>query len=797
MKFTFSWLKEYLDTNASLTEITECLTEIGLEVEEVIDKATLLKDFKVVEVIAVKPHPDADRLKICTVQTAQENFNLVCGASNVTQNMKAILAPLGSIIPSNNMKIKKAKIRGVESIGMLCSAQELGLGEDGDGIIEAPLNSKIGTEVASLFGLNDPIIEIAITPNRGDCLGVYGIARDLAATGIGKLKELDIKIPATGNFASKFKLNVTTPIDINLVEIRNLVNIAAPQWLQNRLKSIDIAPRSALIDITNYVAYCFAQPLHIYDVKKLASPEISVKKLAKEESFLALNDIDYKLPKDALITANQNKILSLAGIIGGKSSACDVESSHILLEAASFDANLITNTGRKLQIDTDSRYRFERNIDPLFVKNALNYAINLIIDICNQNNKAQISQIINHEHKAFIAKNIQLNMANLQMIAASEISKIEASNILEKLGFIIKNSSEKTLDVTVPSWRNDISIEADLIEEILRIRGFNKIPYLPFAAINKIEKNNHNIQGEFAIKKLLANLGLNEVITWSFYSDLDAKNFALTDKLVIKNPISSDLAIMRNSLLVNLVNLAYKAQTKTINYYNIFEYGNIFQSSNEQQDIKEESHIAALRMGQPNKEINNENIANDIFTIKNDIFSLIEFFGIQEEKITLSQKNIDDFLHPKRSARLLLGKKELGYFGELHPEIAKKIGLKQRVNLFELNLANLPKIAKQIKVKKYNPIDLQPVSRDFCFIIDKNIGAGEIKKELYKIDNKLIKEVKIFDLYQGEKIAAQKKSVAYNVILQPVDKSFTTIELEDFNKKVISHITEKFSATLP
>ena len=795
MKFTLNWLKEYLEIDLSkitITTIADCLTEIGLEVESVTDKAAILKDFNVVAVTDVAPHPDADRLKICTVKTNQEEFKLVCGANNVTKNMKAILAPLGSIIPSNNMKVKKVKIRGVESIGMLCSAQELGLGDDHDGIIEVSQDTKIGTNIATLYDLDDPIIEIAITPNRGDCLGVYGIARDLCAAGIGKLKELNI-IEQKAEFNSDLTITMDSKQHLNLLEIKNLENQESPKWLKNRLEAINITPKSALVDITNYVAYCFAQPLHIYDFKKLQSAQIRVRQLLEEEEFLALDGENYKLPKNSLVIDDQKQVLSLAGIIGGNSSACEMSTQHALLEAGDFDADLVAATGRKLQLDTDSRYRFERKIDPLLVKKALNYAHNLILEIC-ANDKTISSNIVTNNGKLFTAKNVRLNLTRLNMIASANIEVTETKDILEKLGFTIISADQEEIELEVPSWRNDIEIEADLIEEILRIRGFNKIPYVPFTAKHKIEANNYDIKDEFILKKLLANLGLDEVITWSFYSTADAKNFSLTDSLQIQNPISSDLSVMRSSLIVNLVNMALKEQKRANNNYAIFEYGNIF---NDQEQINQETHIAGLRMGENPKEINNYEVQNDIFAVKNDIFSIIELIGINEQKITLSKENLPTFLHPKRAARLLLGKKEIGFFGELHPQINKNIGLKQRVNLFALNLSNLPKMADKYKAKKYSDIDLQPLARDFCFIIDEEIGAGEIKKEIYKIDNNLIQEVRIFDLYQGEKIAQGKKSVAYNVILQPQEKSFTGDELELFNNKVIDHITQKFSATLP
>lgn len=791
MKFTLNWLKEYLDTKADLEEIAECLTKIGLEVESIDDKAAQLKDFNVVEVLKIEKHPHADRLNLCTVKTLTEEFQLICGANNLYNNMKAILAPLGSVIPANQMKVKKVKIRGIESVGMLCSAKELGIGEDHDGIIEIAKTAKIGENIAKILKIDDPIIEVAITPNRGDCLGVYGIARDLAAAGMGRLKKINI-VKDKADFDSEIKLQVTDNNckDFNVVEIKGIKNTPSPNWLRNKIEAIGIKSKSAIVDITNYVLYCFGQPLHAYDKRHVTGNFIIVEKTNSEQKFLALDDIEYNLPKESLVIKDQTQLLSLAGIIGGKLSSCTNDTTDIILEAANFSDQPVSFLGRKLQIDTDSRYRFERKIDPLFVTQALLYAASLIKEVCG----GKISNMVKMTSKPYKAKIIELNIAQLYQIAADKIPLSEISTIFTKLGLKILTKNEKIITVEIPSWRNDLTISEDLIEEILRLRDFNKIPYVKFQNNLKKESNYLDMDKDFSIKRLLGSLGLNEVITWSFYSKNDAEIYNLSEDLQIKNPISKDLSILRASLVPNLVNIALQNQNKGNDTSEIFEYGTIF--LNYADEAVEKNTIAGLRIGpRHNKEINNSNQSYDIFDVKDDIFTVLEFLNISEQRINIIQEDLPSFMHPKRSARLSMAKKDIGYFGEIHPAIAKKLAIRQRINVFEVVLSNIPNITG--KQKKYRNLELQPVNRDFCFIVSEDILAGDIKKEIFKTDASLITEVKIFDLYRGENLTAGKKSLAFNVKLQPVNSSLTGEELELFSNKVINNISKKFAATLP
>ncbi len=794
MKFTLNWLKEFLDLSEkyNIDDICNCLTEIGLEVEGVEDKAKSLSSFKTVEIISFKKHPNADKLNICQVATEDGNLEIVCGANNVRAGLKTVLAKIGSVIPSNQMEIKKNKIRGIVSNGMLCSAGELGIAEDDDGIMDLPQKTRIGDQVANVFNISDPMIEIAITPNRGDCLGVYGIARELAASNIGKLKNISVNYKT--NFKSKFtsKIRNKACSSLNFIEIKNLKTLSSPKWLKDRLEAIGKKPfDNVAIDVTNYIAYCFAQPMHSYDVDLLNSQEI-IADLAKDnQEFLALDDKKYILQKNDLVIQNGNNI-ALAGIMGGKSTSCSDKTTNILLEAGNFDAVSIANTGRRLFLDSDSRHRFERKIDADFILIVLQYTALLIQEICD----GEVSNIICANDNKTEIREASLSYQKLEQIAGYQIVEKEIKDIFIKLGFLIKNSDKNKITVKIPSWRNDVFIEEDLIEEILRISGFSKIPYQDFAKLNKKEYNYWDLDKELSLKKISSCLGLNEVVTWSFLSDGQADSFGLGKDLRVLNPINKEMSIMRESLIPNLIDIAIREQNRSEDSTYIFELGKVFFSCLAKDQKK---NLAGLRIGnRVDKEINNNSSDFDVYDVKNDVFVILENLGIKEANIKLSTDNLAEFLHPKRSMNLYLGKTHLGYFGELNPNVFQKHQkkFKKRANIFEIFLSNLPEKLKKTK-KPYYEAELQKIERDFCFIMDKNISAGEVKKEILKINAKLIEKINIFDIYKGDKLANNKKSIAFNVVLQPKEQNLTGKELEDFNLQVINKICQKYSAMLP
>lgn len=789
MKFTYSWLKEHLDIKASVTEISNKLTQIGLEVEAIKYKGEGLAKFKTVEILEVNKHPAADKLNICKIKTADDVIDIVCGAPNVRVGLKTIFAPLNSIIPANNMQVKKVKIRGIESAGMLCSAKELAIGEESEGIIELAATTKIGKPLIDIFALDDYFIEIAITPNRGDCLGVYGIARDLAATKIGKLKKL-ANTELKPEYKTKYSCSNKKAAEnqINLIEIKNVVNRESPEWLKQRLESIGLKTKNAIIDITNYMLFNYGQPMHAYDADKLDGQEIIITKTTEAEKLIALDDKEYMLAKDALVVKDASKIIALAGIIGAKNSAIETASSNILLEAANFSALDIIKTGRNLQIETDSRYRFERGIDALSTKNILQKTAQLIVEICG----GTISDVVSTTQD-FAEKRVTLSHAALERAACYNIAPRRGKEIFTDLGFDVSRETSTEIELIIPSWRNDISIEEDLIEEVLRIEGYDKIPLEPINLVNKLEENCLDVKKDFSIKKNLACMGLNEVISWSFYSKEDALLYGFSDNLKLINPISEELAIMRESLVPNLVKLAAAEQNKGEINSAIFESGKIFlgKEQNQQKDA-----IAILRAGpRRGKEANNSSEIYDIFDIKSDIFGLLANLGINSDKLEYNNKELPIYLHHNRSGKIYLGKNYLGYFGELHPKIAQELGIKMRLNIGEIFMDNMPKI--KAKKKLYIQNDLQAVSRDFCFIIDENIRAIDLKKELLKTNQEIVKEVRIFDVYVGEKLPIGKKSIALTATLQPKERSLTGAELEEFNLKVIKNFAQKFQAELP
>jgi len=789
MKFTLNWLKEYIDLNLNLEELIEKLTEIGLEVEEVKDKAAAYDLFKTVKILEVKKHPNADKLNICKIKTENEELEIVCGANNVRENMITVFAPVGSVIPANNMQVKKAKIRDVASNGMLCSAYELALADDHEGIMDLASDIKIGSKIADILGFSDVIIEIAITPNRGDCLGVYGIARDLAACGAGKLKIEDKKTKIGKKFKSNIKLNISSDAvrEFNLLEIKNIKNSASPDWLKNRLENIGIKSKNFIVDITNYMSFAYSQPMHAYDLDKLKDKNIIVRDAEKPLKIKALNGSSYELDKGFLVVENASEVISLAGIIGSEDSAVSDNSKNILLEAANFKSNIIAKMGRKLQIETDSRYRFERNIDQKLAKIIIEKAANILLSELG----GEASELITYQANAYKDRFVTLCYKKLKQIAGYEIDQNYAKDILLKLGFNVSRETSEELELIIPSWRNDVAIEEDLIEEVLRLSDLSKIPLKEPIFLNKKEQNFLDVRSEYNLRKLLASLGLSEVINWSFYSKEKHDIFSFKNKLEIINPISSELAIMRNSLLVNLLDVALTEQNKNNEALALFELGKIYLGF---EGKEQKNSVAAIRVGNRSEALlNNDNSLYDIFDVKNDFLNIIEFFGLNPDKLKFNSDNLPNYIHPKRGSALELGKKIIGYFGELNPEIAKNLNINSRVNFLEIFIDEVP--VKKNKRKIYKEEELQKINRDFSFIIDEAIAADAIRQEILKFSSDVVK-VNIFDLYQDDKLGKGKKSLAFQAVLQPIGKSYEAAWLEDFNQNIISKICSKFNAEL-
>lgn len=791
MKFTLLWLKNFLDTDASLEEIVNRLTMIGLEVEEVIDKRTELVDFEIAQILETTNHPDADKLKICKVQTSSDIVTIVCGASNARAGIKVVLAKIGAIIPNGNFKIKQSKIRGIDSSGMLCSREELNIKGDSSGIIELSDDAVIGNNILEYFGFDDPVIHINVTPNRADALGVYGIARDLSASGMGVLKPLEIPVIKEG-FSSDTKLMVLNeeacPF-FAIREIKNLKNQASPRWLQKYLENIGVASISSIVDVTNYIAYSFGQPMHAYDSDKIKG-NLSVNILDETEKFVALNDKEYELNLGDIVIRDNQAIHSLAGIIGGKNSSCNESTNRILLEAACFDSIHITRTGRKMMIDTDSRYRFERNVDREFTLKALEYATNLILMICGGecsvtqiagNNKLP-TRIIDFPFDFFVSR------------AGFNIQEEEIIAILHKLGFYCNNQKDK-IEITIPSWRYDVSIKEDIVEEIVRIYGYDKIPLVPLPA-NNVQKIINREQRRFLdIKRLLASNGYTEVISWSFMDSKKAKLFSeLKDELTLQNPISSDLDYMRPSILPNLLKIACNNINRSYKDLSLFELGPVF---NDVDNITPTQSLAAIRIG-ANQPKNIHSIAREfnIFDIKSDLESIFSYSSLEIDKCQI-QDTAPNYYHPTRSATISLGKNVIVYFGQIHPLILKTFDIECDVMAFEMDLSKLPMTKEKFgKKSKLKISDYQMINRDYAFIIEESQKIGEILSFIKNIDKNLIKNVSLFDVYHGNKIEKGKKSIAISVIIQDDNKTLNEEDINNVNKLIIDGVRVKFKACL-
>lgn len=794
MKFTLSWLKKFLDTDATVEQITESLTMLGLEVEEVIDHADKLAGFEVAEIIDTKPHPDADKLRVCTVKTSSGIAEIVCGAPNARQGIKVVLAKIGTVIPNGNFTIKQSKIRGVESCGMLCSAEELNIKGDSSGIMELPQDAKVGDKITGYLGLDDKVIHIYVTPNRADALGVYGIARDLAAAGLGRLKELTMvdSEDIDEKFTSDIKIDVANPEGCPLFvmrEIRGVKQADSPKWLKECLENIGIGSISPLVDVTNYICYSFGQPMHAYDADKI-NQGLEVRVLTKPETFLALNDKEYNLATGDLVIHDVGEIHCLAGIIGGKNSACSSRTNRIILEAASFDSKYISRTGRKLMVDTDSRHRFERYVDPEFTLKALNYATNLILSICG----GEASEIKVAGAVKSLKRKIDFPISFFAHRAGFALDKATILNILQKLGFECHDNNQE-ITITVPSWRYDVTLKEDIVEEILRVHGYDKIPLSPLSGADIQRIIDREQKRLMDIKRLLSSNGYIEVISWSFMDSRKAAEFTdLKSEFMLANPVSQMLDYMRPSILPNLLKFASNNLSRSFKDFSLFELGPIFQDSDNTSPLKS---VAGIRIG--NNYPKNVHIPAkkyDVFDIKADLEQVLGFCGLELDKCQIKQGGAN-YYHPGRSGSVMLGKNLIAWFGQIHPRILKIFDIEPEVMAFELNIGNLPTPrAKLGRVPEYKISDYQMIIRDYAFIMDIHQQLGEVLACVRNTDKQLIRNVSLFDIYSGDKIEQGKKSVAISVVIQDDNKTLSEGDIERVHKLIISTLEKKFGAYL-
>ncbi len=800
MKFTIGWLKEHLDTKFKDSEIIEKLTDVGLEVESFEKVSSDLDNFKVAKIINAEQHPNADKLKVCDVDIGeQDTVKVVCGAPNAKKDLLTVYAGPGSVIPKNNMKLTVSKIRGVTSYGMLCSESELNLSDESDGITELKSN-KYSDKVGKIFFKNntEKVIDLSITPNRPDCLGVRGVARDLAAAGVGKLKHTS-NINIKNNGAQKIKVSITKEKNqgctiFGSCLIKDVANKESPKWLKDKIESLGQKPISAIVDITNYVMLDLNRPLHAYDADKI-DKEIIVRNSVKDETFEALDNKEYKLDNDMCVISDKSGVLGLGGIIGGIRSGTELNTKNILLESAYFLPRSIRKTSKLLNIDTDAKFRFERGIDPQSVELGLKKASKLITEICG----GKVSKFDVQKIKKDKKNKIKFKISLFERIAGFKVKDKEIIKILIDLGFEV-SKKKLELELKIPSWRPDITQPIDIVEEIVRIKGFNNIRTLEpdktrfKATLNKQQKLFHFLQRSVASK------GYFETVTWSFtdskLNSLFKENYK---EIKIVNPISSDLDVLRNSIFSNLTSYLKKNLDRGFKDVSLFEIGPIFKDNKPGEQL---TVIGAIKSGKISRlNWNEENRSVDLFDAKKDVIQTLVEAGYDRQNLFVREKS-PSYYHPGKSGSVYLNKDDIdpvAYFGEIHPNIIKKIDIKTEALVgFEVYLDYLKD--KKIKLKdlksQFKFSDYQKSDRDFAFVVDKHFKAQDLIDIISSIDESLIKSVKIFDVYEGENIPKDKKSIALNVTIQSSEKTLEESDLEKINKLIISTVETKSGAKI-
>jgi phenylalanyl-tRNA synthetase beta chain len=785
MKFSLTWLKDHLETEASLAEILDALNAIGLEVEGVEDPAEKLAGFRVAHVLTAARHPDADKLQVLTVDTGEgDPLQVVCGAPNARAGMKGVLGLPGATVPANGMVLRKSAIRGVESNGMMCSVRELELGDDHDGIIELPDDAPVGTEFAAYHGAS-PVIEVAVTPNRPDCMGVYGIARDLAAKGLGTLKP--IAMPA-------FTAAGACPVEIRTDDpegcpaffgrvIKGVTNGPSPDWLQQRLTSAGQRPISLLVDLTNYLMLGFGRPAHVYDLAKL-SGAVTARRAKDGEQVLALNEKTYTLDSEMVVIADDNQVHDIAGIMGGEDSGVSDATTDVLLEIAYFDPARIGATGRKLGLSSDARTRFERGVDPEFLDDGLDLLTGLIVELAG----GTPSETARAGSPPAAAKVIAFDPGLTTRLGGVEVPADEQKRILESLGFAVDGD----WNVTCPLRRHDIEGPADLVEEVVRIHGLDKVASVALPRAEGVARPTTTPQQklERGLRRAAAASGLNEAVTWSFLPDWAADHFAPEgqDLWVLANPISEDLKVMRPALLPGLLIAAKRNADRGADATRLFEIGRrYFRGGNGLSDEKPTLGIVLAGEKAERGWQTGKAKAFDAYDAKALALELLEAAGAPVANLMVMGEAGPQF-HPGQSATLRLGPKMvLARFGMVHPATLKAFDMNGPVAAVELFLDAIPaKKNAGFARPGFTPPALQAVTRDFAFLVPQELAAGDLVRTVQGADKTVIAGVRVFDVFQGAGVPEGRKSVALEVTLQPGEKSFTDAELKAIAEKIVA-----------
>jgi phenylalanyl-tRNA synthetase beta chain len=805
MKFTLDWLKEHLDTTASADEIGIALTAVGLELEGMHAQGAAIADFVTAHIVSAEQHPNADKLRVCKVDAGTgELIDVVCGAPNARTGLKAVFAFPGTYIPGKDMTIGKGNIRGQVSNGMLCSAAELDLGNDHDGIIELPEDAPIGMKYVDYAGINGVVYDISITPNRGDATGVYGIARDLAAFGLGTLKATDMApVPSKGpspiaplpQLFSADEPKTSRKFGGRL--IKNVKNGPSPEWLQQRLIAVGLRPINAIVDITNLVSLGWGRPLHAYDADKLVGQPV-LRNARPGETLDALDNKIYPLDETMTVIADDEGPLCLGGIMGGIRSGSTEATTNVFMECASWDPELVARTGRKTGIVSDARYRLERSVDPALTEPGLELATRLVLELCG----GEPMEPVYSGEDIFPDTIIEFPLAEVKRLTGLDVAPERIVAILHSLGFATEGAGD-VLSVKVPSWRPDCTQKADLVEEVMRMVGVDNVPVEPLPRLNHVAPRMlTTIQNRRRLaRRALAARGLDEAVTWSFISHEQAVRFGGgTETLQLANAIAADMTDMRPSLLPGLLAAALRNANRGIDDLALFEVGQVFLSDAPE---GQRTHATGIRTGTARlsgagRHWSGKAEAVGVFDAKADLSAVLDALGVDIDKVQILAEPAP-WSHPGRGGRIALGPKvTLGWFGELHPALAAELDLDGPVAAFEIDLDALPEPRK--KATKTKPaLDLSALmalSRDFAFVVDKSVAAGTIIKAARGADKALITGVNVFDVFEGSHVGEGKKSVAIEVTLQPTDKTLTDEQIDKVSAAIVAAIAKATGGAL-
>lgn len=805
MKLTLSWLKEHLDTEERLEAIVAKLTLVGLEVEEVEDRAKAFAPFRIARVVSAEKHPNADRLRVCVVDPGDgSTVQVVCGAPNARAGMIGVFAPVGTHIPGTGIDLEKGLIRGVESHGMLLSQRELGISDSHEGIVDLPADAPVGMAYAAFAGLDETVLDIAVTPNRPDALGVAGIARDLAAGGLGKFIDRPVD-PVAGSFPCpvgvKFDFGETAPLcaAFGLRLVRGVKNGPSPEWLQKRLKAVGLRPINALVDITNFLTYDRARPLHVFDAATVEG-DLVIRRARSGEEVLALDGKTYALDPDICVIADDNGVESIAGIMGGETSGCTAETTDVLIESALWEPFNIAQTGRRLGIQSDARHRFERGVDPAFMIPGLELATRMVLELCG----GTPSEIIVAGEVPVPQTIVEFPVAEIGRLAGVDPSIADVTEILENLGFSAKPHRTKgTISVAVPSWRPDVAIKADLVEEVIRIIGVERIPSTPLIRDPGVLKPVLTpIQTRTRLaKRTLAVRGFVEAVTWSFVSKSQAELFGGGDpSLSLANPIAADMSDMRPSLLPGLVAAAQRNADRGFADFALFEVGQIYRGERPEDQF---TAAAGIRRGTETvagsgRHWSSKAASVSVFDVKADALAALHALGLAPDKVQIVGE-APSWFHPGRSATIRLGPKNvIGTFGEFHPRVLEALDVAGPLAGFELVLEAIP-LSKPRPTKTKPALalsDLQPVRRDFAFVLDRSVESARVVRAAQGADRKLIANVSVFDIFESDALGAEKKSLAIEVTLQPTERTLTDEEIETTAQKIVAEVAKATGGTL-